>query len=91
MILNDLPVELRPIVQVIDDWSTNRKLGLIFEAEVGGGKLVVCSIDLRSNLDGRPVARQMLYSLLEYINSDQFRPASRVDIEVIEKLFVESI
>jgi hypothetical protein len=91
MILNDLPVELRPIVQVIDDWSTNRRLGLIFEAEVGGGKLLVCSIDLRSNLDGRPVARQMLHSLLRYVSSNQFRPASRVDIEVIEKLFMESL
>jgi hypothetical protein len=90
MILSDLPVELRPIVQVIDDWSTNRRLGLIFEAEVTGGKLLVCSIDLRSNLDGRPVAQQMLHSLLKYINSDQFRPASRVDIEVIDKLFIES-
>ena len=90
MILNDLPVELRPIVQVIDDWSTNRRLGLIFEAEVAGGKLLVCSIDLRSNLDGRPVARQMLHSLLKYINSDQFHPASTVEIEVIERLFVKS-
>jgi hypothetical protein len=91
MILNDFPVELRPIVQVIDDWSTNRRLGLIFEAEVAGGKLLVCSIDLRSSLDGRPVARQILHSLLRYIDSDEFRPASRVDVEEIEKLFVESL
>ncbi len=91
MILNDLPVELRPIVQVIDDWSTNRRLGLIFEAEVAGGRLLVCSIDLRSNLEGRPVAQQMLHSLLRYIDSDEFRPAARVGIEVIEKLFMESI
>ena len=32
LILDDLPRELQPIVQVIDDWVTNRKLGLIFEA-----------------------------------------------------------
>lgn len=91
MILNGLPVGLRPIVQVIDDWFTNRRLGLIFECEVAGGKLLVCSIDLRSNLSGRPVARQMLHSLLRYIDSDEFRPASRVDVEEIEKLFVESL
>ncbi len=48
MILDDFPPDLRPIVQVIDDWNTNRKLGLIFEAKVGRGKLLVCSIDLRS-------------------------------------------
>jgi hypothetical protein len=91
MILNDFPADFRPIVQVIDDWFTNRRLGLVFEAKIKGGKLLVCSIDLRNNLDGRPVARQMLHSLLKYINSDQFRPASRVDIEVIDKLFMESL
>ena len=35
MILDDLPKELRPTVQVIDDWVTSRKLGLVFEAQDG--------------------------------------------------------
>ncbi|MGD8500219.1 MAG: hypothetical protein PVJ86_06200, partial [Phycisphaerales bacterium] len=51
MILDEFGPELRPIVQAIDDWNTNRKLGIIFEARVGGGKLLVCSIDLQSNLN----------------------------------------
>ncbi|UCF44498.1 MAG: discoidin domain-containing protein [Planctomycetota bacterium] len=89
MILNDLPVELRPIVQVIDDWSTNRRLGLIFEAEVAGGKLLVCSIDLRSNLDGRPVAQQMLHSLKSYMQSDAFAPTHDLEVELIEDLIKE--
>ena len=54
MILDDLPRELRPTVQVIDDWVTNRKLGLVFEARVGSGKLLVCSIDLEHGLDANP-------------------------------------
>ncbi len=75
MILDDLPKELRPTVQVIDDWVTNRKLGLVFEARMGGGKLLVCSIDLRKDLEHNPVARQMLHSLLHYMSSSRFKPA----------------
>ncbi|MHC4627995.1 MAG: discoidin domain-containing protein [Planctomycetota bacterium] len=89
MILNDFPPELRPIVQVIDDWFTNRRLGLIFEGKLNGGKLLVCSIDLKSDLDERPVARQMLNSLLRYADSPKFRPTNDLDIEVLRGLFAE--
>jgi len=71
---------------VIDDWNTNRKLGLVFEAKVGKGKLLVCSMDLWSNLDERPVARQMLHSLLSYIQRADFSPEPSVDVEMIRRL-----
>ena len=74
MILDNLPKELRPTVQVIDDWVTSRKLGLVFEARMGAGRLLVCSIDLRQDLEHNPVARQMLHSLLHYISSSRFKP-----------------
>ena len=45
---------LQPVVQVIDDWVTARKLALVFEARVGKGKLLACSCDLVSDLDKRP-------------------------------------
>jgi len=86
MILDELTPKLRPIVQVIDDWNTNRKLGLVFEAKVGPGRLLVCSIDLRSNLDKRPVARQMLNSLIKYMESDRFDPRYSADIGLIRSL-----
>jgi len=74
MILDQLPEPLRPTVQVIDDWFTNRKLGLAFEARVGQGKLVVCSIDLNHDLERNPVARQFRHSLLRYMASSKFNP-----------------
>ncbi|MHC4324787.1 MAG: discoidin domain-containing protein, partial [Planctomycetota bacterium] len=86
MILDEFPAELRPIVQIIDDWNTNRRLGLIFEATIGKGKLLVSSIDLKSNLNERPVARQMLQSLLEYMDSDAFAPARSIDPEHLQGL-----
>lgn len=58
---------LKPIVQVIDDWFTNRKLGYVFEARVGKGRLLACAVDLESDLEGRPVARQFRASLISYL------------------------
>ena len=87
MILDKLPPDLRSIVQVIDDWNTNRRLGLVFEAKVGNGKLLMASIDLQSDLEHRPVAKQFLSSLLNYINSDFFDPQIELDLDEISGLF----
>jgi len=74
MPMDQLPGDLRPLVQPIDTWFENRRLGLLFEAQVGGGKLLVCSMDLRSDLDTRLVARQLRHSILRYMRGEQFRP-----------------
>jgi hypothetical protein len=88
MILDALPRDLRPTVQVIDDWFTSRKLGLVFEARVGRGRLLVSSIDLESgDVAANPVARQMRESLLAYAASDRFRPSVEVGAEQIRSLF----
>jgi len=86
VILDALPPQLRPILQVIDDWFTNRRLGLIFEAKVGAGKVLVCGINLRSDLANRPVARQLRHSLLKYMESDAFSPKVELKPEEIRGL-----
>ncbi len=86
MILDGLPQELRPTVQVIDDWFTNRRLGLVFEARVGKGRLLVTSIDLERDLDANVVARQMRYSLLRYAASDRFVPKVEVSPDAVRAL-----
>jgi len=86
MILDDLPAGLLPGVQVIDDWTTNHKLGLAFEAQVGNGKLFVCSVDLENNLDHDPVRRQFRTSLLDYLVSPGFHPQYQVPIATLERL-----
>jgi hypothetical protein len=84
-ILTDLR-EAKPIVQVIDDWFTNRKLGYVFEAQVGKGKLLACSANLSTNLDQRPAARQLLVSLLEYLGSKSFAPGATLTTEAMDGL-----
>jgi hypothetical protein len=59
---------------------------LLFEARVAGGRLLTCSMDLTSDLQDRPVARQMRHSLLAYMQGDQFRPAVEVDVAAVRAL-----
>lgn len=85
MILDNLPTDLQPIVQVVDDWTSNRKLALVFEARVGRGRLLVTSIDLDGpNLD--PVRRQLRSSLLHYAASSTFNPTVEVSVEELAAL-----
>ncbi len=72
MILDDLPPAFEPVVQVVDDWVTAHKLALVFEARMARGRLLVCSIDLKDDLN--PVARQMRHSLLHYMEGKAFKP-----------------
>ncbi len=87
MILNDLPAELRPIVQPIDTWFEARRLGLLVEAKVGGGKLMICSMDLAKDLDRRIVARQMRRSVLDYMAGASFAPKVALAPEQVAALF----
>jgi hypothetical protein len=86
MILDGLPQGLRPTVQVIDDWFTNRRLGLVFEARVGTGRLLVTSIDLENDIEANPVARQMRHSLLRYAAGARFAPKVEVTPDAIRAL-----
>jgi len=86
IILDNTPPSFRPLVQIIDNFVRNHKLGIVFEARVGRGRLLVCSIDLDSDLSHRPVARQLLHSLLAYMGSDRFQPGQELDEQVLSKL-----
>jgi hypothetical protein len=74
MIMDELSESLRPLIQPIDTWFDSRRLGLLFEGQVNGGKLMACSMDILSNPKERLVARQMLCSILQYMSSDAFYP-----------------
>ena len=87
MNLELFPPEFRPLIQPIDTWFLNRRLAVLFEAQVGKGKLMVCSSDLQSNLDERPAAKQLLFSITKYMSSDKFNPQYKVDYATIAELF----
>jgi len=88
IILDDTPAGYRPIVQAIDNFERNHKLGLIFETRVGRGKLLVCAIDLLGHQD-KPEARQLLHSLLQYLDSAAFAPKVELDAGLLRKLLTD--
>jgi len=91
MMLDGTPHGYRPIVQVVDDYGRNHKLGAIIECTVGPGKLLVCSIDLRTDMGGRHTARHMLRSLLDYMNTPDFAPNTPLSEQFIANLIVSKV
>lgn len=87
ILLSDFGGDLKPIVRVIDDWATNRPLGLIFEVKVGKGRLIVAGTDLLTGAENRPAARQLLHSLKSYAESADFSPSVETKVEKIQALF----
>jgi len=81
--LDSFPVGLKPIVRIIDDWNTNRRLALLFEAKVGEGSILVSGADLVNDLANRPAARQLLVSLKNYMNGEKFAPVFQLSANEI--------
>jgi hypothetical protein len=74
MNLVELPAEYQSPVQPIDTWHVSRKLGMIVEARVGRGRLLMTTMDISRDLDRRVVARQMRTAILRYMQSSDFQP-----------------
>lgn len=84
IIIDDLNVT--PIIRIIDNFVTNHHLANVFEAKVGKGTLVFSAIDLTTNLEKRTVARQLRYSLLNYMESTDFNPSNKIKMDDLEKV-----
>lgn len=85
-ILDNVPVGITPIVQVIDGFHRNHKLGMVLEARVGTGKLLLCSLPLADDLSAQPVRRQMLASLLTYASSASWNPSAALQPDILRML-----
>ena len=85
-ILDDTSSEFTPIVQMIDNFERNHKLGIVWEAKVGSGSLLVCTSRL-SEIATRPEVRWLAKSLLDYAASDCFAPAQSVTAQQLQKWF----
>lgn len=83
VVLTGLPRELVPIIEVIDNPERAQRLGLLFEAQVGPGRLLVCGIDLPTLAGQHPEARALLASLLGYAASPAFVPTTAVATETL--------
>ncbi|MCR4773380.1 MAG: beta-glucuronidase [Prevotella sp.] len=89
MNLMELPREYESPVQPIDTWHVSRKLGMIVEANVLKGKLLITTMDISSDLSRRLVARQMRNAIISYMQSKDFCPPITLDTQVVADMFTK--
>lgn len=89
MNLCEMPAAYQPPIQPIDTWHVSRKLGMMVEANVLGGKLLITTMDISSDLDKRVVARQMRHAILSYMGGSDFRPQLTLDRQTVANFFVK--
>lgn len=76
-ILDDAPAGYRPIVQMIDNFERNHRLGLIFEARVAQGSLLVCTVRTEE-CPQDPSMHLLKKALLDYAGSPAFDPQTEL-------------
>ncbi|WP_212938041.1 sugar-binding domain-containing protein [Paenibacillus antibioticophila] len=89
IILDQLPQELTPIVQTIDNFERNHKLGLLSEFRVLNGRVLMGALDYGKILE-TPEGRQLFYSLTQYMNTEAFNPAVELSLQELQGLFKQN-
>lgn len=88
VILDGWGAEIEPLVQIIDNFDRNHRLGLLFEVRIReGGRLLLCACDMIGQIN-KPQVRQLYESIVRYGASQKLQPAVEVGINEIKKLFV---
>lgn len=81
---------LTPVIQSVDSYENNRKLGIAFEAQAGSGKLFVLCADMEKDMDKRPASRQLFHSVGKYVGSADFAPTTKVTLAELDMIFGDS-
>ncbi|MFV0505374.1 MAG: sugar-binding domain-containing protein [Bacteroidales bacterium] len=79
--------DLTPLIQSVDTYEFNRKLGIAFEARVGEGQLFVLCIDPTKKIKDRAASRQLINSIKKYMASG----SAPSDICKLEEYQVDAI
>lgn len=85
--LDSVPEKLSMPLRFVDKFDRNALPAAIFEARVGSGRLLVCTLDISSDLGERIAARQLRRSILAYMSSRRFGPKHELKIQNLENLF----
>lgn len=86
MVLDEMPT-VTPLIESVDNFVHNRRLSLMFEAQMGKGSIVVSSIEMATDL---PEMRHLLYSTAAYMASEDFAPKADITPQQLRGLFGNS-
>jgi hypothetical protein len=85
--LDALPGKVDMPLRFVDKFNRNALPCAIFDARVGSGRLLVCTLDISNGLDSRIVARQLRRSILDYMAGKRFEPRSELSPAELRMLF----
>ena len=89
--LNDLPFEYEPVVYIIDDFNESHRLGILLEARVGKGRLLISTMNLGKEGERSLAQEQMLKSLMDYVGGDAFKPAQSFSMKQMDALLLSAV
>ena len=73
LIIDRLPADVDPIIEVIDNVERHYRLSLMLECNVGKGKLIILSTNM-DKASKYPEGQWLLQSIKEYMASKDFKP-----------------
>ena len=85
LIIDRLPKDFDPIIEVIDNVERNFRLSLMLECKVGKGKLIILSSDMEKASE-YPEGEWLLQSVKEYAASKEFKPGTTLSPEQVVNL-----
>lgn len=74
LIIDRLPKDVDPIIEVIDNVERNFRLALLLECNVGKGKLMILMSD-PDKFTSYPEGKWFMQSIKEYMSSNEFKPS----------------
>ena len=80
-----LPEWIRPIIRVPDSCLRMKPMGLLFEAKIGAGRLMVSSMGLH-DIQQYPEAGALLDGILTYMNGPGFQPVQELTEEQLKEI-----
>ncbi len=89
MNLMEMPANYQSPIQPIDTWHVSRKLGMLIEANVLRGRLLMTTMDIDRDLSHRLVARQMRQAIISYMQSNDFLPSVTLDVQQVQHFFTQ--
>ncbi len=88
LIIDRLPKDFDPVIEVIDNIERNYRLALMLECNVGKGKLMILNADME-NASNYPEGEWLLQSVKEYMASKDCKPMLTLDEQQVVNLLTK--
>ncbi len=90
MILDNTDENFRPVIEMIDNVERCHKLGIMMEAKLGKGNILICTTNLQK-ITSYPEGKAYISSILHYLTSDDFVPKYQLSLQQFNDLFHKKV